>query len=174
VPAPTFALVPPSQALSGTLTVLSGHAQKYSRNDTQYREASTGAQILIGESIATKDNSTATASVSGVVRVTMQQNAELIFANLFLSDFVLQQTTGKIEYTVEKPMSVRARDVLISMNPGDIIINIIDTDMSITVKTGSVKFALVHSDNTTEVWSLKAGERATIDDAADQVYLVEP
>lgn len=172
-PLPTFALEPPSQALSGILTVTSGHAQKYSRNDTEYKEASTGAQILIGESVATKDNSTATAEVSGFVKASLGPTSELVFANLFPTDFVLQQKIGKIDYLVTKPISVRARDVLINLNPGEIIVNIIDTDMSISVKTGSVKFALVDNNNNTGVWNLKAGERANIDDAIDQVYLVQ-
>ncbi len=172
-PEPTFALVPPSQAVSGILTVTSGQAEKFSRNDTQYREASSGAQILIGESVATKENSTAAASVSGIVRVNMGPTAELVFANLFPDDFVLQQTTGKIEYFVDAPISVHALHSLVSMNPGDFILNIIDTDMSITVNTGSVKFALVDNDNNTNVWNLNAGQRANIDDAARQVYLVQ-
>jgi hypothetical protein len=179
-PEPTFALVPPSEAVSGMLTVTSGHAEKLSRNETDYKEASTGAQILIGESVATKDNSIATATVSGIVSATLQSNAELVFANLFPEDFVLQQTTGKIEYLVSAPISVRALHSLVTINAGlpaqagDIIINIIDTDMSITVKTGSVTFALVDTNNTTNVWNLNAGERANIDDANRYVYLVQP
>lgn len=179
IPEPTFALEPPTQALSGTLTVTSGHAQKYSRNDTEYKEASTGAQILIGESIATKANSTATAEVSGIVKANLGPTSELVFANLFANDFVLLQKDGKIDYTVTKPISVRALHTLVTINPGlpaqagETIITIIDTDMSITVKTGSVKFALVDNDNNTGVWNLKAGERANIDDAASKVYLVK-
>lgn len=173
-PEPTFALEPPSQALTGTLTVTSGHAQKYSRNDTQYREASSGAQILIGESVATKDNSTAVTDVNGVVKATLGSTAELIFANLFPANTVLQQKNGKIDYVVTQPISVRALDVLINLNPGETVVNIIDTDMSITVKTGPVKFALVDNDNNTNVYTLTKGQRANIDDAADQVYLIQP
>jgi hypothetical protein len=170
-PQPTFALIPPSEAVSGTLTVTSGHAEKFSRGETEYKEASTGAQILIGESIATKENSTATATVSGIVHAMLQSNAELVFANLFPSDFVLQQKSGKINYLVTQPISIRALHTLATINPGETVINIVDTDMSITVKTGSVKFALVDTNNDTHVWTLKAGQRANIDDTARQVYL---
>ncbi|MCX6792086.1 MAG: hypothetical protein NT149_03555 [Candidatus Gottesmanbacteria bacterium] len=100
--------------------------------------------------------------------------AELVFANLFPTDFVLQQKTGKIEYLVTQPISVRALHTLVTINSGDTTINIIDTDMSITVKSGSVKFALVDNNNNTNVWDLKAGQRANIDDANSQVYLVKP
>ncbi|HHT9138984.1 MAG TPA: hypothetical protein ACFYEK_17285 [Candidatus Wunengus sp. YC60] len=172
-PQPTFALVPPSGAVSGTLTVTSGHILKYSRNDVEYKEASTGAQILIGESIATNENSTAVADVTGIVKASMGQVSELVFANLFPTNFVLQQKIGKIDYQVTKPISVRALNVLVTIPSGESVINIIDTDISITVKTGSVKFALVDTDNNTGVWNLKVGERANIDSAASQVYLVQ-
>jgi hypothetical protein len=59
------------------------------------------------------------------------------------------------------------------MNPGDVTINIIDTDSSVTVKTGSVKFALVDNDNNTNVWNLQSGQRANIDDQTRQVTLVQ-
>ncbi len=172
-PEPTLALVPPSEAVSGILTAVSGHAEKFSRGDTAYKEASTGAKILLGESIATKENSSATASVSSIVNVNMGPKAELVFTNVFPSNFILQQKSGKIEYLAIQPMSVRALHTLISLNPGGVTINIIDTDMSITVKTGSVKFALVDTDNNTGVWNLRAGQRANIDDKARKVYLVQ-
>lgn len=172
-PEPTLALVPPAQAVSGILTVTSGLAEKLSRNETDYKEASTGAQILLGESITTKQNSTAFATVSGILKATFGPVSELVFANLFPSDFVLQQKTGKIEYIVSQPISVRALHSLVSMDAGDYIINIINTDMSITVKTGSVKFALVDTNNNTHVYELSTGERANIDDAARLVYLVK-
>lgn len=169
----TFALVPPSEALSGVLTVTSGHAEKLSREDAEYKEASSGAQILLGESIATKTNSTAVTTVHGFVTATMGPVSELVFANLFPKNFVLQQKSGKIEYQVNQPISVRALHALVNINPADVTINIIDTDMSVTVKTGSVKFALVDTDNNTKVWELKAGERANIDDAAREVFLIQ-
>lgn len=171
-PEPTLALVPPAQAVSGVLTVTIGHAKKFSRNETEYKEASTGAQILLGESIATSANSSATASVGGIVNVSLGPTAELVFANLFPVNFVLQQKNGKIEYRVTTPISVRALHTLISMNPGVVTVNIIDTDMSIAVTTGSVKFAIVDNDNNTRVYTLGAGQRANIDDVAREVFLI--
>jgi hypothetical protein len=173
-PEPTFALIPPSQAVSGILTVISGHAQKFSRTDTEYKEASSGAQILLGESVATKENSTTTVVVQGIANINMGPASELVFANLFPADFVLQQKSGKIEYLVSQPISVRALHTLITVGSGDTTINIIGTDMSVSVKTGSVKFALVDNDNNTNVWDLQAGERANIDDITRQVYLIKP
>ncbi len=171
-PEPTFALVPPSQAVSGILTVTSGHVQKFSRGETEYKEASTGAIILLGESIATKANSSTNANVPGIVNANMGPVAELVFANVFPGNFVLQQKSGRIDYVVTKPISIRALHTLLSLQPGEMIITIIDTDMSVTVNTGSVKVALVDHDNNTKVWNLKAGQRANIDDKTRNVYLV--
>ena len=170
-PEPTLALVPPSGAVSGILTVVSGHAEKFSRNDTEYKEASTGAQILLGESIATKANSTATTSASGIVNISLGPSAELVFANLFPANFVLQQKTGKVDYLISSPISVRALHTLISMEPGEVIVNIIDTDLSITVKSSQIKFAIVDNDNNTNVYNLKAGQRANIADETRQVFI---
>ena len=171
-PEPTFALVPPSSAVSGVLSITSGHAKKLSRNETEYKEASTGAQILLGESVSTGENSSTAATFSGIVNVSMGPVSELVFANLFPSDFVLQQKSGEADYTVTQPISVRALHSLVAIGPGETTINIIDTDMSISVKSGSVKFALVDIDNNTKVYNLEAGQRANIDDVARQVYFV--
>lgn len=169
----TLALKPPSEAVSGILTVITGHAQKFSRGETEYKEASTGAEILLGESIATKGNSAATADIDGIVTVHFGPTAELVFANMFPNNFLLQQKNGKIEYTAAKPISVRALHTLTEIQPGTVAITIIDTDISVTVTSGFAKLALVDKDNNTHVWNLAAGQRANIDDAARDVTLVK-
>ena len=176
-PQPTFALVPPSEAVSGILTITKGKAQKWSRNDDGYKEASSGAQILTGESVVTEDLSTAVATVSGIANITFGQDTELAFANLYPTDMIVQQKSGKITYEITDtghPFSVRALHTLVSIPSGAMTINVVDTDISITVTTGSVKFALVDNDNNTHVWNLTEGHRVNIDDAARQVYFVHP
>jgi len=164
-------LVPPSDAVSGILTITRGKADIFSRGETEFKEASNGAQILLGESIATKENSAATAGIAGIVSVNLDESSELVFANLYPENMVLQQKNGKILYKISKQLSVRALHTLITMEPGEASINIIDTDLSITVKTGSVKFALVDMDDNTHVWDLKADQRANIDDSARMVEI---
>lgn len=171
---PTFALVPPIQSISGVITSVNGHLQKMSRGDTEFKEASAGAVILDGEAVATAEFSTAEASVSGLLNVQMEPLSEVVFANMLPDNLLLQQKNGKVTYHVTKPISIRALHSLIEIPSGEAVINIIDSDMSITVKSGSVKFALVDSGNNTNVWNLKAGERANIDDAKREVFLVSP
>ena len=172
-PEPTFALVPPSQAINGILTIIKGKADMITRTDSEYKEASSGAQILLGESVATKEDASAIAEFSGIVTVSMGPVSELVFANLFPENIVLQQKNGKIVYVVRKPISVRALHSLVTMNPGTVTVNIIDTDVSVTVTSGSVKLAIVDTDNTTRIYDLKTKERANIDDAAREVFLVK-
>jgi len=170
-PEAPLTLVPPSEAVSGILTITAGNVEKFSRGETEYKEASSGAKILLGESIATKENSDATTEVAGIVSANLNESSKLVFANLFPENMVLQQKNGKILYKISKQLSVRALHTLITMDPGEVTINIIDTDISITVKTGSVKFALVDTDDNTHVWDLQAGQRANIDDAARTVEI---
>ena len=172
-PEAPLTLMPPSEAVSGTLTMVNGKVDKLSRMETEYKEASGGAQILLGESIATKENSGATTEVAGIVSANLGESSELVFANLYPENMVLQQKNGKILYKIIKQLSVRALHTLVTMEPGEVTVTIIDTDVSITVKTGSVKFALVDTDDNTHVWDLKSGERANIDDKAREVSLIK-
>ena len=170
---PTFALTPPSEAVSGMLTQTTGHVLKLSRTDSDFKEASAGAVILTGESLATKDQSAATATVSGILTVSLGQNAEVAFANMYPSNFVLLQKSGQAEYRIFSPISVRALHTLIGLEPGNFTITIINTDLSVTVTSGSATIALVDTDNNTHIWNLSQGERANIDDATRQVYLIK-
>lgn len=172
IPAPTYALNPPSEALSGMIVTETGTVKKLSRNETDYTEASAGAQILLGESIATDADSTTVASVSGMVTAYVDASSELVFANMFPSNFVLQQKNGRVTYDVYQPIAVRALHSLISLNSGTYMIHIIDTDMSVTAISGSAKLAIVDTDNNTHVYDIGEGERLNIDDANRLVYRV--
>lgn len=172
IPAPTYALNPPSEALSGMIVTETGTVKKLSRNEADYTEASAGAQILLGESIATDADSTTVASVSGMVTAYVDASSELVFANMFPSNFVLQQKNGRVTYDVYQPIAVRALHSLISLNSGTYMIHIIDTDMSVTAISGSAKLAIVDTDNNTHVYDIGEGERLNIDDANRLVYRV--
>lgn len=171
-PEPTFALEPPSEAVNGTLTITTGHAMKFSRGDTEYKEASTGAQVLIGESVATNAESSASVVVPNIVVTDLSENAEVVYANMFLKNFVLQQKNGDVRYAVTAPISVRVLHSLVHFNPGEYSISVSDSDVSVIVKTGSAKLGLVELDNTTRVWEVGEGERADIDDSARRMRLV--
>jgi len=176
IPQPTFALEPPAQALFGTLTVLKGHAELFARNTDVYAEASTDAQILNGESVATKEDSSASVIIENIITATMDESAEVVFANVFANNMVLQQKAGKVTYQLVdgvNPVAVRALHALISIRSGETIITIIDTDISVTVKNGSVKLAIVDSDNDTNVWELKEGQRADVDDTAREITVLK-
>lgn len=175
-PQPALSLEPPTQALSGILTVNEGRVEVFARTADAYAEASTGAKILLGESVATKENSQAQVMIDNFITTTMEENAEVVFANLFANNMVLQQKAGKVDYLHTdggNPVAVRALHALVSLRSGETMINIIDTDVSVTVKSGSVKLALVDTDNNTHVYDLEKGQRANIDDEARTVTLLK-
>jgi hypothetical protein len=175
-PQPTLSLEPPAQALSGILTVTKGHAEVFARSSDAYAEASTGAKILLGESVATKENSQAVIEITNFVTATMEEKAEVVFANLFANNMVLQQKNGKVLYKLAdgvNPIAIRALHALVSLRSGETTINIIDTDLSVTVKSGSIKLALVDTDNNTKIWELKEDQRANIDDDSRTVRILK-
>lgn len=163
-PVPTFALNPPAQALTGTLTVTAGHALKFSRGGTEFTEASTGAQILHGESVATKEKSSAVAEISGIGKISMGPGAELVFANLFTNNLVLQQKNGSIHYEIKNPISVRILHALAVIQPGVVTISIDESIINVSVTSGSVKLGIVDTDNNTHVFNVTAGKTARIND----------
>jgi hypothetical protein len=173
-PVPTLALVPPTQALSGTLTIARGKADIFARGATGFSEASTGAQILLGEAVATKEDSLARIYIHNVATIDMESEAEVVFANLFAENMVLQQKAGKVNYSLVegvKPVAIRALHALVSVRSGKAVVTIDETDISVVVKTGSVKLAMVDTENNTHVWDLAAGDRADIDDEARDVTI---
>lgn len=169
----TFSLAPPAQAVSGTLTITYGKADIFTRTAPDYQEASTGAKILIGESVATKEYSAATASVNGIVTAVLGSKTELVFANLFPDNMLLIQKAGQSTYTLApgKHISVRALHALIALYSGITTITINGTTVSVVTNTGSAAIALVDTDNTTRVWNLGSGQSAAVDDTKRQVLV---
>ena len=169
----SFTFKPPAQAKSGILTETRGKVEKLSRDDNDYYAASPGAQILIGESVATKVDSHASVTVEDLVTTVLESNAELVFANLFPENTVLQQKSGTVRYDVSKDrnIAVRALHALISIISGTTTVTVIGTNTKVSVITGFVKVALVDADNNTHVYGLQTGERAVIDDEVREIYL---
>ena len=171
-----FQLRPPAKSITGILQKYQGVTEKLSRGETNYKESTPGAAILLGESVATKENSEAQITIGTLASITLQENAELVFANLFPENTVLQQKSGKIFYSVESthPVAIRVLHALISASSSTFFINVIDQDIAITVQSGDLKIALVDNDNNTRVWPLGQGHRANIDDTNRQVYFISP
>ncbi|MEK7543526.1 MAG: hypothetical protein AAB557_01520 [Patescibacteria group bacterium] len=170
----SFTLAPPAQAVWGTLTVTYGRADMLTRTAPDYEEASTGAKILIGESVATKEYSAATVWVSDIVTAVLGSKTELVFANLFADNMLLIQKAGQSTYTVApgKHVSIRALHALIALESGITTITLNGTNLSVATNTGSAAIALVDMDNMTRVWNLGSGQSAAVDDTTREVRLV--
>jgi FecR protein len=171
-----FQLSVPSQAISGVLKELHGTVLKFSRNDSDYMESTKGAQILLGESIATRKDSSAEISLSDILTAALGENSELVFANTFRENSVLQQKSGKIFYSVESlhPVSVRALHTLVSASSSAFLVTITDSDIAVTAQSGVVKVALVDTNNDTHVWELEDGQRMNIDDISKTTQILSP
>jgi hypothetical protein len=137
-------------------------------------ESTAGAQILLGESIATKDRSSATIMLSDTLTAAIGEHAELVFSNLFPENTVLQQKSGKIFYSVQSPhpVSIRALHALITASSSAFFINVVDSDIAVTAQSGIVKIALVDANNDTHVWNLEDGSRANIDDEKRKIFFL--
>lgn len=139
-------------------------------------ESTPGAQILLGESVATKEHSSAAITLSDNITATLEENSELVFANLFPENTVLQQKAGKILYTVESPhpVSIRALHTLIAASSSAFLVHMDESALAVTSQKGVVKIALVDNNNDTHVWELGDGEKAVVDDISRSVRIISP
>jgi hypothetical protein len=175
-PEPTFALIPPSQAVSGILTITKGKADIFTRTADTYGEATSGGIILTGESIATKEKSLATVEIANLLSVRMDETSEVSFANLYQDDMVLLQKSGTVLYKMtggNKPISIRVLHNLVALESGEMTISLDGTDVVVSVSSGTAKLAQVDNDNTTHVWDIQEKQRAVIDDKALQVRILK-
>ena len=171
-----FSRAPPARSLKGLLTVKIGDVQKYSRGGTGFQESTQSAEVLIGESIFTKHEATATVEIPQLATLSIQENSEILFANLFPENSVFLHKTGKIFYSVESssPVAVRALHTLISASSSAFLVEVNDGNTTVTAQSGIVKLALVDRNNETHVWELEGGDMAKINDETRKVSFILP
>lgn len=171
-----FVLQPPSLSLTALLSTITGDVQHKTRDAGAFVSATPSATIVLGESIATGTDGKATISIPSQVSIDMEKNAELVFANVFKENTVLQQKAGVIVYRIESvhPIAIRALRALVSAKDADITMTIKDTDVAVVVEKGEAKVGIVDSKNTTHVYTIQEGSRATIDNYSQSVKVVSP
>lgn len=171
-----FTLQPPSLSLRALLSAASGDVQHKTRDAGAFVSATPSATIVLGESIATGTDGNATISIPSLTSIDMGKNAELVFANVFKENTVLQQKAGGIAYRIESvyPVAIRALRALVSAKNADITITIKDTDVTVVVETGEAKVGIVDSENTTHVYTVTEGNQATIDNYSQSVRILSP
>lgn len=172
----SFALVPPAQSLKGILIDMKGSVLHKTRDTNAFVEATSSATILVGESIATEKDGTATIQIPSLSVISMEKDAEIVFINIFPQNSVFQQKSGNIQYEIlsTNPVAIRALHTLIQASDAKITINIIDSDISVIVQNGEVKVALVDTDNITHVHTVPEGKIANIDDSGRTVTITSP
>ncbi len=172
-----FTLTPPSLSLRAQLTTATGDVRHKTRDAGAFLLATPSATIVLGESIATGADGKATITIPSLVSTNMEKNAELVFANIFLENTVLQQKAGEIMYRIESidhPVAIRALRALVSAKNSVISITIDDADVAISVQKGEAKVGIVDSENTTHVYTVTEGNRATVDTYSQTIRIVSP
>lgn len=172
-----FTLAPPSLSLRAQLTIATGDVRHKTRDAGAFVSATPSASIVLGESIATGIDGKATITIPSLVSIDMEKNAELVFANMFLENSVLQQKAGEIMYRIESvdhPVAIRALRALVSAKNSVISITIDDADVAISVQKGEAKVGIVDSENTTHVYTVTEGNGATIDTYSQTIRIVSP
>ncbi len=171
-----FSLAPPAQSLKGVLTTMTGSVLHKTRDANIFVEATPSATIFIGESIATNADGKATILIPNLSNISIGKNAEIVFVNIFPENTVFQQKNGKILYdmTSTSPVAIRALHTLIQASKTRLSVNIIDSDISVSVEKGEAKVAFVDTDNITHVYTILDGKQANIDDASRTITIVSP
>jgi hypothetical protein len=166
----------PSRSISGIITSTTGRVQKFSRGEDGFKDASPGAQILLGESVAVKPDSKSTLEIPGIFSASLGENSELNFVNLFPENTVLLQKTGKIFYSVESPhpVAIRVLHTLISASSSAFLVDTLDDVIAVTAQSGIVKIAFVDNNNDTHVWEMEDGNRADINDTTRKIRFIKP
>lgn len=168
-----FTLTPPSESLTATLTSAVGSVEKQPRDKDEFEKASEGDRILQGESVATREKSTATIQFPDFAEIALDANSVLGFISLIPESFLLNQPSGSVTYEVlwEKPISVRSLHALLELQPGESQVSVVGREITVEVFSGKAKLALVDLENETNLFTLQEGQKAVINDAERSVVI---
>lgn len=158
----SFSLQPPSQAITGKLSLSTGTVQQFFREADGFREATHGGTIRQGESIETTQG-TATITLGSFGSVSMDNNTQLSFINLVPTSLMLWQKSGTVLYEVNSsyPFSIRAGRSLITIY-GDGKVSMTASRTTLSVSKGTATIGIVDEVNKTKVYNVIQGETARI------------
>lgn len=159
---------PPSDSLTGEVTLISGKVGWISRVAATATLISSPIKLRQGESIAIYENGSANINWPAFGNISANSNTQLNFIQTLPENFVIQQTKGTATYnrTGVNPMSIIALDLLIDIKSGENTISI-NKDLSkitVNVKSGSLSVAFDDIENNTNVVSLKSGDEYIFND----------
>lgn len=174
----TFSLQPPAQALSAQATTFSGGVKKNTRTDLTMLPVSPGSPLTLieGEAVQTDASGSAQLRFGDHTALDVSVDSEFSLTNTLPTGFLVRQSRGQITYEqlqTERSTSIRALNTLIVLPSGKATISVDPTTRTIEISgtTEQLQFAFIDTDNETQLYTLKPGQNATIDDTAKDVRI---
>jgi len=159
---------PPKQSKIGTVEKISGQIFWESRIATKPAEIKQIKKVQQGESLATGIDGQVTINFSESASLLLLPESDVEFVQTLPANFVFRHKKGEIKYIKNGsiPISIRALHLLVSINDGEITLDINpDTHIiSLTVNKGSVKIAYNDLRYNTQTLEIKEGQKFIFSD----------
>jgi hypothetical protein len=164
---------PPSTAISGIITAVSGKVQKSSWNSDDMSDATATAQIFQSEKVVTPIEATASVSFSGLANIDLGPESIVNFTSLIPDRILFTQPAGLVTYKIaeDKTISVRTLSVLVTAKTGTLKIEPDEGYIYLNQVLGESTYAIVDENNDTQIYTLKEKHRATINDTSGSVWI---
>lgn len=166
---------PPTDALSGEVTALSGKVVWQSRLPDQAPILLTGPRkVQQGEEIDTDDKASAVISFPDIATISASAKTQINIVQTLPANIVIQQKQGTAVYDKGEsaiPVSVRELDLLVNLGKGQSSITL-DKDkqqVTVAVKTGQVTISYTDTQNVTQVQDIKKGQRIVFDNNTKKI-----
>lgn len=159
--------VPPAKSLKGQIESMTGDIEWQSRSATEPAKLTQKKPVLQGEEFWTKEDGTLNIRFENVVEITADANTHLNIVQTLPMNFVVLQDSGAAAYKkspAAAPTSIRTLHVLTQLNDGEADVEVDDTAITLTVKTGSVTVAYNDKKNISRVVTINGGNTYTFDD----------
>ena len=170
----TFQLKPPAQSLTGQITKVTGKIEFEGRDEKEYRPIGITTSVVVGDKIITGENAQATIEFPPVGKIQLEENAEISFLHLLPESFLIEQFNGTVEYSANGNHDVSVKNLhgLMTFSSSDVRMSTFPDEERIVVRivSGEAKIAFVDLHNDTQVFTLKQGQRVTIDDRRRTFY----
>ncbi|SRR5258708_3819520 len=172
-----FSLInPPSQSLRGTIASISGEVAWQSRIATEPAKISAPQMLQQGENIVTGDTGTVTVQFTSSGTITLAPQTELDIIQTLPVNFVFAQNKGTATYSINGtiPISIRSLHVLLSLQPGNIVITTDKQNSLVTaaVYTGSIQAAFNDIDYMSHVMTVTNGNTLIFHDDTRKPHIV--
>jgi hypothetical protein len=168
-----FAYHPPTTAVTGSISAVSGKVEKTNWNSDDMTEASPSAQIFQSEKIVTQPEATASVTLENIARIDLDNAATVNFTSLIPDRILFTQPAGLVTYTAldDKLISVRTLTLILTFKNATVKVEPDAGYIYLNQVAGESTFATVDSNNNTQTYTLKEKHRATIYDADGSVYI---